>query len=203
MIWIKNITFIFIISSFIVISFSACSTTTSITSWKDNSEIENKFHKILVMVFIKDLEYKSLLETKVANELKKLSVNAVKSLDVLSPLEKYSKDDLDTLLQKNNFDGLLTINYEGSVQEKGNGIKYYKYYKKFFNAKQKKRKSIAHSTIILESILFSVNSENNIWTATTKTEDASNAEDLANSVAEALIQDLIKNKLINNYPDKK
>jgi hypothetical protein len=41
-----------------------------------------------------------------------------------------------------------------------------------------------------------VNSENNVWVASTKTEDFSGAEDLANSVSEVLINDLIKNKLI-------
>ena len=151
-----------------------------------------------MLALVKDLEYKTSLESKLVSDLKKAGIKSVKSLDVMSPLEKYSKDDLDTLLQRNNFDGLLTVNYKGFVLEKENrnGIKYYKYYKRFFKPVKRKGNILTHRTVVLESILFSVNSENNVWVASTKTEDFSGAEDLANSVSEVLINDLIKNKLI-------
>lgn len=200
----KKIFFLYITLPCFAFLLSSCSTSTSITSWKENSGAENKFGKVLVMVLIKDLEYKSALETAMVASLQKNGVNSVKSLDVMSPLVKYSKDDLDTLLHKNNFDGLLTVNYEGMVIEKENrnGIKYSKYYKKYFKPAKRKGNILTHRTVVLESILFSVNSENNVWVATTKTEDALGAEDLSNSVSEILINDLVNKKLIKQPSEK-
>jgi hypothetical protein len=194
----KKILFLSIIFPVVIFVFSSCSTSTSLTSWKNNPEKECSFRKILVMVLIKDLEYKTSLESRLVSDLNKAGINSVKSLDVLSPVEKYSKDDLDSVLQKNNFDGLLTMKYEGSLieNEKRNGIKYYKYYRKFFKPIRRKGYIESHKTVIFESILFSAETENNIWVATTKTKDSSDSEDLALSVSEALIKDLIKNKLI-------
>jgi len=181
-----------------VFIFSSCSTSTTITSWNENHLQENRFNKILVMVLLKDLEYRTVLENQISNELNKSGITAVQSLKILSPAEKYSKDDFDTLLQKNNFDALLTVKYEGSIVEniKRDGLKYYKYYRKFYKPIRRKGYIESHKTIILESILFSSASENSVWVGTTKTTDSSDAEDLALSVSTAIINDLVKNKLI-------
>jgi hypothetical protein len=192
---------ILLISTLIIITvfiFSSCSTDTTISSWKENFSEENRFNKILVMVLIKDIEYKISLENRITSELNKSGVISLQSFKVLSPVEKYSKDDFDTLLQKNNFDALLMVKYEGSIVEnvKKDGIKYYKYYRKFFKPIRRKGYIESHKTIILESRLFSTVNENYVWVATTKTIDSSCAEDLAVSVSQTIINDLKKNKLI-------
>jgi len=198
MLQIKKILLINIIVLIPVFIFSSCSTSTTITSWNENTLQENRFTKILVMVLIKDLEYRTVLENQISNELNKSGITSVQSLKILSPIEKYSKDDFDTLLQKNNFDAMLTVKYEGSIVEniKRDGLKYYKYYRKFYKPLRRKGYIESHKTIILESILFSAITENSVWVATTKTKDSSDAEDLALSVSHTIIKDLIKNKLI-------
>jgi hypothetical protein len=198
MLQIKKILLINIIVLIPVFIFSSCSTSTTITSWNENTLQENRFTKILVMVLIKDLEYRTVLENQISNELNKSGITSVQSLKILSPIEKYSKDDFDTLLRKNNFDAMLTVKYEGSIVEniKRDGLKYYKYYRKFYKPLRRKGYIESHKTIILESILFSAITENSVWVATTKTKDSSDAEDLALSVSHTIIKDLIKNKLI-------
>jgi hypothetical protein len=191
----KNALFIYILLNLSFLALFSCNTSTSITSWKDSTSAESKFKKILVVVLIKDLEYRTAFEYHIAAELNNIGIHAVQSLKILSPVEKYSKDDFDTLLYRNNFDGLLTVKYEGSIvkETKRNGIKYYKYFRKFFRPIRRKGYIESHKTVILESILFSTKTENNVWVATTKTEDSTDAEDLAVSVSKALIKDLIKN----------
>jgi hypothetical protein len=194
----KKILFPNIVSIITICIFTSCSTDTAITSWNVNSFNENRFNKILVMVLIKDLEYRVALENEIASELNNSGITSIQSLKILSPVEKYSKDDFDTLLQKNNFDALLIVKYEGSIVEntKRDGIKYYKYYRKFFRPIRRKGYIESHKTVILESRLFSAVKETDVWIATTKTVDSSGAEDLALSVSQTIIKDLKKNKLI-------
>lgn len=176
----------------------SCSTTTEIASWGINSDEDSTFHKIFVMVLIRDLEYRIILENKIVSELNKSGVIAIQSLKKISPVERYSKDDFDTLLQKNNFDGFLMVKYEGSIEEKKNkeGISYYKYYRKFSRPTRRKGYIESHKIVILESVLFSVLSEKNIWAATTKTQDSSGPEDLAQSFCEAIIKEFKTCRLI-------
>ena len=194
----KKIFLIYIILPVTFALLSSCSTSTSISSWKNEPANENRFKNLLVMVLIKDLEYRTSMENQLVSDFKKMGINSVKSLDIMSPVEKYSKDDLDSILQINNFDGILTLKYEGSIveNEKRNGIKYYKYYRKFFKPIRRKGYIESHKTVIFESILFSSVTEKNVWVATTKTTDSSGPEDLALSVSNALINDLLKNRLI-------
>jgi hypothetical protein len=193
-----KILIVYIILAFFLLAFSSCSTSTSIFSWRENTGNENKFRKILVLVLIKDLEYRAEFEKSITSKLNKYGIYAVKSLDLMSPVERYSKDNFDTLLQKNNFDGLLTLKYEGSVEEKSkrDGIKYYQYYRKFFKPIRRKGYIISHKTVIMESVLFSTLNDNYVWAATTKTKDSSDAEDLANSVSDEIINDLQNKKII-------
>lgn len=194
----KIILYYILVFVFFPMIFSSCSTSTSIYSWKESTESENKYGKILVMVLVKDLEYRAAIEKQMCSKLNKYGIYALKSLDFISPIEKYSKDTFDTLLQKNNFDGLLTLKYEGSIEEKAkkDGVKYYQYYRKFFKPLRRKGYIISHKTVIMESVLFSTLNENYVWAATTKTKDSSDAEDLAGSVSEAIINDLLNNKII-------
>lgn len=178
--------------------FNACSTTTTITSWQENPSEEKPYKKVFVMVLIRDLEYRIIMENKIVSELNKAGIQAVQSLKKLSPVERYVKDDFDTLLQKNNFDGFLMIKYEGSIEEKvkRDGIKYYKYYRKFSRPIRRKGYIESHKIIILESVLFSVLSEKNIWAATTKTKDSSGPEDLSESFCLAILNDLKDKKVL-------
>ncbi|MBI5403670.1 MAG: hypothetical protein HY959_09725 [Ignavibacteriae bacterium] len=176
----------------------SCSTTTELASWREQTTEDSTFQKIFVMVLIRDLEYRIILENKITAELNKAGVNAVQSLKKLSPVERYEKDDFDTLLQKNNFDGFLMIKYEGSIEEKKNkeGITYYKYYRKFSRPTRRKGYIESHKIVIFESVLFSVLNEKSIWAATTKTNDSSGPEDLAQSFCEAIIKEFKTCRLI-------
>jgi len=184
----------------ITIFFAAigCSTSTKISSWQEETVNSEKFGKIFVMVLIRDLEYRIIFENKLASELNKSGIQAVQSLKRISPVEKYSKDDFDTLLQKNNFDGLLIVKYEGSLEEnvKKDGTTYYKYYRKFSRPTRRKGYIESHKIVILESVLFSVINEKSVWAATTKTTDSSGPEDLAKSYCEAIIKNLKDHKII-------
>jgi len=175
-----------------------CTTSTKITSWQDENNKDYNLKKVFVMVLIRDLEYRIIFENKIASELNKLGINTVQSLKKISPVERYSKDDFDTLLQKNNFDGFLMVKYEGSLEEntKKDGMTYYKYYKKFSRPTRRKGYIESHKIVILESVLFSVLDEKSLWAATTKTKDSSGPEDLAKSFCEAIIKDLVSHNLI-------
>lgn len=195
----KNIyRYILILLSTLFLILYSCSTATEISSWRDNSPDDSTFQKIFVMVLIRDLEYRIILENRIASELNKAGVIAVQSLKKLSPVERYGKDDFDTLLQKNNFDGFLMIKYEGSIEEKKNkeGITYYKYYRKFSRPIRRKGYIESHKIVIFESVLFSVLNEKSIWAATTKTLDSSGPEDLAQSFCEAIIKEFKTCRLI-------
>jgi hypothetical protein len=175
-----------------------CSTSTNISSWQEETTTSEKFGKIFVMVLIRDLEYRIIFENKLVSELNKTGIQSVQSLKKISPVEKYTKDDFDTLLQKNNFDGFLIVKYEGSLEEnvKKDGTTFYKYYRKFSRPTRRKGYIESHKIVILESVLFSVLNEKSVWAATTKTKDSSGPEDLAKSYCEAIIKNLKDHNLI-------
>ena len=188
----------FLISIIFSLSSLSCSTSTTLTSWKDPNLKEKTFSKILVFGFIKDLEYRTEFENTITKLLKQTGIEAVPSLKLISPVKKYSKDDLEIILSDGNFDGMLTIKYEGNILEisKRNGTTYYKYYRRYNKHFRRKAYIETHKTVIMECRLFSVQFENDVWVATSKTSDASSTPELVKSVAGEIIKSLKKNKLI-------
>ena len=183
---------------FLSLVFYSCTASTTLTSWTNDSIPPQKFKKVFVMVLIKDLEYRISLEKKLAEEIKKSGIDAEPSLDKISPAYRYSRDELDTLFAKSDFDAVLTVKYEGAIEEKTkkDGMKLYKYYRKFSRPIRRKGYIESHKLIILESVLFSVETESDLWVATTKTLDSSGPKDFIESVSVEIIKDLKKNNLL-------
>jgi hypothetical protein len=177
--------------------FLSCSASVDLTYWKDPNYKGTKFSKIMVLAIVKNLEYKKALEYKVASSLKEAGLNAVPSMELMSPESDYSQDEMIGIMSKNSIDGILTLKYTGSKLRKqyysGGFYDYYyggrgywgtpgyiEYYKE----------------VRIECRLFPPTLDNSIWIATTKTTNYTGLNNLASSLGDAITKNLVEAKLI-------
>lgn len=68
------------------------------------------------MVYAKysDIDLRSDYETAMVHELKVNHVNAWRSIDIFSPLREYSDSAISAIIEKNNFEVILTIKPNGT-----------------------------------------------------------------------------------------
>lgn len=106
---IKNAIFLFII-----FFLSDCAST-SITSFKDPDYKKADFKRILVVVNSSDLGNRLKLETKMAEEIRKVGIFAMESYQLFPPTREIGDEDKVKLLIDNNIDSFISI----SVGESG------------------------------------------------------------------------------------
>lgn len=191
---IKNLVAIPILSIFLY----SCSAPTEITSWKDLAFGKAKLKKILVLALIKDMEFRKTYEDKMTTMLVSKGISAASGFKLLELNERISKKELDKLLNDGKYDGLLMLKYESTKKTKTYfpGTTYYDYFIGGLNIVSLPGYFESHKTVIMESILFSVNKKKAVWAAETRTKDAVNAHDLAKSLSEEIIDSLMEDGII-------
>ncbi len=192
------IPFLLISTFFISMFIFSCETPTKLHSWIDSTYNGGYINNILVMAIVKDLEYRTAYENEVVNQLSERDIHSVQSLKILSPTKTYSEEDFDTILTQNKLESIIFIKYLGTEVEKvdNKGKTFYKYYKKTLKSTFRSGYYEIHRTVIVEISLFTANNGKIIWSATAKTTNAIDVNDLANSLAKEIIKNLEEKKLI-------
>ncbi|MCX7833062.1 MAG: hypothetical protein N2490_02480 [Ignavibacteria bacterium] len=198
---IKKFSRIFIIiglSIFIFIN-NSCETPTKLFSWFDSTYNGGYIDNILVLAVVKDLEYKNAYENEIVKILSKRGIHSIESSKILSTNKSYSQEDFDSIISENNLNFILIVKYLGTEIEKvdAKGRTFYKYYKKTLKSTLRQGYYEIHRTVVVEVSLFSASNQKIIWLATAKTTNAYDINDLANSLAKEIINNLEGKKLIN------
>jgi len=183
--------FFFVMISVIMFS---CTAPTYLTNWRD-ANYTKKFNKILVVALIKDLEFRKAYEEKVSLALIEDSVTAIKSLNLLPYKDEISKADLEKVVVEGKYDGLMILKYGGTTTtDVSYNSSYYDYYHSWYGGYGGYIER--HKTVKMETILFSVEKKKPVWAGQTKTYDAWNADELAQSIATEIVANLKQESLI-------
>lgn len=102
---------------FIVILWLSGCATTSITGFTDPN-FEDKTYKSLVVVTPNlNLEYSSLLQSKVCNAIQNMGISCKRGLDLFPPTRAFEPDQIVSILKDNRIAGYLLLTYGGGTTQ--------------------------------------------------------------------------------------
>lgn len=101
---------LFLLSIFMLVGISGCSSTKSVATWKDQEYTDGPLKKIVVVGVFKNLSSRRAFEDRIAKELNENSgVEAVPSLRFMPPGVKYERQNMEQTFTERGFDGILIV----------------------------------------------------------------------------------------------
>ncbi|MCU0847618.1 MAG: hypothetical protein MUD12_06990 [Spirochaetes bacterium] len=213
------------IFTMIIISAAAvsCSSTKITATWKNGKYAGGPFKKIVVLALFKRLDSRETFEAFIAEELRKSGTDAIPSLSLVTPKQKYSYAAMEALFNKNNIDGIMILRTKGLDKNKKfvQGTNYYEpdvfynpvsnpYYSFYFNYYTVAYRNISTPGYYVEKDILSIecnlyaNSDDTLaWSVMTKTVEPYQTEDgitdpprEAKEFARLILKNLRENGLI-------
>jgi len=194
-----------LLTSLLIIS---CTTTKITHTWAEKSYRGWPFSHILVIGVAEKNETRRSFEEKFVAKLKATGVEGVASYAVMAPDEKIDKETILAVVKKTGVDGVL-LTYLVAVKEKelsSPGPTYSRaddYHggsiPDLSSAYEYRSGSQLYTTQVkvrLETNLYDAQTEQKVWSARSRTLNPKSDTVLMNSVIDALVKDLKKNKLI-------
>ena len=105
-----------IILSFLFIN---CSTTSKIESFEKPGTELHSYNNVLIYCNFDNLKYRKQLEDEFYKQFSRKNIVAIKSLDVLSPLESYSDTEKDEIFKAKNIEIILEIKTISTTSNNG------------------------------------------------------------------------------------
>lgn len=194
-----------LLTSLLIIS---CTTTKITHTWAEKSYRGWPFSHILVIGVAEKNETRRSFEEKFVAKLKATGVEGVASYAVMAPDEKIDKETILAVVKKTGVDGVL-LTYLVAVKEKelsSPGPTYSRaddYHggsiPDLSSAYEYRSGSQLYTTQVkvrLETNLYDAQTEQKVWSARSRTLNPKSDTALMNSVIDALVKDLKKNKLM-------
>jgi hypothetical protein len=211
----------------LVMLFASCTGSLELaTSWKNKSATVKSNPKIVVMAVGKNLTNKQKTETEMVAELKKKGQNAIASMDILTPGQKYDSAAILSILAFNKVDYILTnaivsktesehyvpgetyttpvtttqaVNYYPSYNS--SFYYYYGYQSGYYTSTQYETHTtegytVTEIEVLIESSLFDVSTSGLVWVAQSKAFTDQFTDDLFVDFAKIIVKDLIDKQMI-------
>ena len=198
----------FVLALLTSLSIISCTTTKITHTWAEKSYRGWPFSHILVIGVAEKNEVRRSFEEKFVTKLKATGVKGVESYAVMAPDEKINKETILALVEKTGVDGVL-LTYLVAVKEKevaSPGPTYAPvddYHggstQDMFSAYEYRSEAKLYTTQVkvrLETNLFDAKTEQKVWSARSRTLNPKSDTALMDSVIDALVKDLKKNKLL-------
>jgi len=186
----------------------SCTTTKITHTWADKSYRGSPFSHILVIGVAEKNETRRSFEKKFVAKLEATGVKGVESSAVMSADEKIDKETVLAVVEKTGVDGVL-LTYLVAVKEKevaSPGPTYSRvddYHggsiPDLSSAYEYRSETQYYTTRVklrLETNLYDANTEQKVWSARSRTLNPKSDTALIDSVIDALVKDLKKNKLV-------
>ena len=188
----------------IVVLFLAagCSSTTLVGSWADPElkSIEGK--SIAIFCLTPRLDIRDKVETEMSNQFQAKGVNAMRSMDFITP-GKMEKDVIEAILKKNNITGVIIVSLLDKEKETqyvpGSttvyapgyyGHPYYGYYGYRYAAVYDPGYYQTTTSYFIECNAYRLSDEKLAYSAQTKAVDPSSLDKFAYDFSRAIIKDL-------------
>jgi len=189
--------------------FFSCATTKITETWKDDGYRGAPFSDLFVIGVAKEEKTRRSFENKFVEKLKAAGIQAVASSSVMESDQKIEKAAILAAIEKLDIDAVLVTRLislteeeirSPSTSEYGRPDDYHgRYYGDYSTAYGSTRQPAHYTTSVrvgLETKLYDVKTEKLIWAANSKTANPKSKTKLFDTVIEALVQDLKKNKLL-------
>ena len=191
------------ILSLIVILFmvAGCSSTALIGSWIDPEAKSIEGKSIAIFVLTPRLDIRDKIETEMSNSLQAKGVNAMRSLDFITP-GKMEKEVIEMILKQNNITGVILVSLLDAQKDThyvpGStayapmyyGRPYYGYYGSVYSNVYSPGYYETTTSYFIECNAYRLSDEKLVYSAQTKSVDPSSVDKFAYEFSKAIVTDL-------------
>ncbi len=198
---------IFLIS---VVLFSSCTSGTKIiATWKNDQVKIGKIKKILLIGVAKDPWVRKMFEGELKEEFTDYNVEAISSLEIVSPDEKITKENFDLYFGNKGFDAVLVTRVVAENIQKEQvynytptnglygGYGFYGYYNFSYVYLNTPGYMIETKNVNLETNIFDVNSKQMAWSTISESFDVNKASDVIDPIVQLIVDQISTDGLID------
>lgn len=194
----------------LVVTLSCKTTTKIVSSWTPAETTNSDVKKILVLGLMPNREQRDKLEDSMATELNTTGISATTATSVFGPngFRGLTEDEIVKKLQGSEYTSIMLISlldrereknyYPGSQYVTPRVVGYNRFYRRYIVVNDYVYTPGYYTTstnYILEAEIYSIDTDELLYSAQTNTYDPANYEDLAVSFSNAIVTEL-KNKRI-------
>ena len=197
---------IFLISR---ILFTFCGGGTKIiATWKNDQVPMGKIDKILLIGVAKDPWVRKMFEGELKEEFNDYNVEAISSLEIVSPDEDITKENFDLYFGNKGFDAVLVTrmvaeniqketvyNYTPSYGMYG-GYGFHGYYNYSYGYMNSPGYLVETVNVNLETTIFEVKSKQMAWSTISESFDVQKASDVIDPIVQLIVQTMADDDLI-------
>jgi hypothetical protein len=192
------------------ILFTSCSSGTSIiATWRNEQVSIKNIKKILVIGIAKDPWVRKMFEGELKDEFLANGVEAVSSLEIVSPDEKISKENFGLYFGNKGFDAVVVTrvvaekidkqqiyNYTPTYGLYG-GYGFYGYYSYSYTYLNTPGYMVETRNINLETNVFDVKSKQMVWSTISESFDVQKASDVIHPLVRLIVDKMAEDGLID------
>ncbi|MCF6270251.1 MAG: hypothetical protein L3J41_11105 [Melioribacteraceae bacterium] len=192
------------------IIFTSCSSGTKIiATWKNEQVKIDKINKILLIGVSKDPWVRKMFEGELKEEFAEYNVEAVSSLEIVSPDEKITKENFELYFGNEGFDAVLVTrvvaenvekervyNYTPSYGLYG-GYGFYGYYNYSYTYMNTPGYLVETTNVNLETNIFDVKSKQMAWSTISESFDVKKASDVIDPIVQLIVTAMADDGLID------
>jgi hypothetical protein len=184
-------------------SLISCGTSTTINGqWMDSAYEGKTYDDILVIAITEKPAYRRIFEGAMAEELRKLGVDAVPSSSVLPGDRQLSEDDVRPILDSGKVNAVLVTRLLGVDKSQqyvpgstyavpyGYYNNFYGYYSNTYQVVHEPGYMAENTTVSLETNLYDTGDEALVWSGVSETFNPESANDLIDSQVRTLVKTL-------------
>ncbi len=196
--------------SLIILLFIAagCASTSLIGSWADPELKSIEGNSIAIFCLTPRLDIRDRVETEMSDQLQAKGVNAMRSMDFITP-GKMEKEVIEKILEQNNITGVIIVSLldkeketqyvpgSGAVYAPGYyGHPYYGYYGLRYAAVYDPGYYQTTTSYFIECNAYRLSDEKLVYSAQTKAVDPSSLEKFAYDFSRAIVKDLVEKEIV-------
>jgi hypothetical protein len=195
---------------FLVLLFTSCGTGTKIIATWQNKEVHiGKIHKILLVGIAKDPWVRKMFEAKLKEEFLDVGVDAVSSLEIVSPDIKLTKENYELYFGNKNFDAVLVTRVVAEKIDKERIYNYtptygvygaygfYGYYAYAYDYMNTPGYLVETKSVNLETNVFDVKTGTMLWSTISESFDVTKASEVINPLVGLIVDKLKEDGLID------
>ncbi len=198
----------FLVTAVLLMILTACATTKLSGTWKDENLSGKKFQKLLVIGAAKQQQVRELFEDEFVRQLEAQGVKAIPSYTLIPAEKMLDKETIVSHIAENRIDAVLITRLTGSKGERemetGNTYRvpyaYYnqmhEYYKKGLESTQEPSPATTHKVIILETNIYSAETEKLAWATASDVYVQDAAYKLTKDFIKVIVSKLVSDEVI-------
>lgn len=173
--------------SFGALFLASCSTTEVLNTWKDDTQ-NQKFSNVIVVAVVKTPAYRTLLENKLVDIIKKAGVDVKTAIDILPNTDLIDEAAATAAIKNTGADGVMVVRLVDKKKEQvytpgttyvqgGYGGRYaggwYGYYGRGYQVVSTPGYTTEYSVSTVETAFFDTANNKRIWSTLTETTETS------------------------------